>query len=226
MAFGKTAIGRSLLAFAMLGACLLSAPIRAQADPAPGFVDAGDLDPALFPLLDALLHVRDAPGPGALRSTTTDGSGVMLHFASLVLLLPAGRPMMRPCRRSLGRCSIVRVTRRWYQTAPSPMDCSPQPRRPMPGMCCTTLPEGTLPPARSAPETRMIGGYDVPLPFAPLVTADPPARPMSHEPETIARQATDLAAPGCRCASRSGSRSRAASVSCSPSRGAYSSGIR
>ena len=89
---GKAAIGRSLLAFAMLGACVLSAPIRAQADPAPGFVDAGDLDPALFPLLDALLHVRDAPGPGALRSITTDGSGVMLHFASLVVLLPAGRP--------------------------------------------------------------------------------------------------------------------------------------
>jgi hypothetical protein len=184
MAFGKTAIGRSLLALAMLGACVLSAPIRAQAEPAPEFVDAGDLDPALFPLLDALLHVRDAPGPGMLRSITTDESGVTLNFAGLVLLLPSGRTddaTVLPLVRSLlDRQSDAML---------------------VPGSVTTygslaTLPSGAVPPAQAMPETRMIDGYHVPLPFVPLVASDPPARPTAHELDAITRQATDLAGAG------------------------------
>jgi hypothetical protein len=201
MIFGKTTIGRSLLAVAMLGALMLSAPIRAQADPAPGFADAGDLDPALFPLLDALLHVRDAPGPGVLRGITTDGSGVMLHFASLVLLLPSGQPneaAVPPFVTSLiehqSAATLVPDSDITYgllaTTAPRDAGGDAAPAVLEAGGALSALPEGAL------PEMRMIDGYHVPLPFVPLVASDTPARPTSHEPDAIARQATDLARAG------------------------------
>jgi hypothetical protein len=191
----------------MLGTFMLSAPIRAQAEPAPGFVDAGDLDPALFPLLDALLHVRDAPGPGALRSITTDGSDMMLHFASLVLLLPAGQPdaaTVPPLVTSLldrqsatpllpdsdityGVLATAAPRDAGSDTAPAFLDA---------GGMLTTWPEGALPPALVMPETRMIDGYQIPLPFVSLVASDPPVRPTAHDPDAIARQATDLARAG------------------------------
>jgi hypothetical protein len=83
---------RLLLVVALLSSCLVPLTAHAKVDSDAGFLDAGDLDPALFPLLDAVLSVRDAPKPGPLRSITTDGRSMMLHFASLVLLLPAGQP--------------------------------------------------------------------------------------------------------------------------------------
>src|SRR6195952_2492337 len=82
---------RCLRVVAMLGLLALAGPISARAEPTSGFVDAGELDPTLLPLLDALVHVHDAPSMGMLESITTDGSGMMLHFVSLTVLLPQGK---------------------------------------------------------------------------------------------------------------------------------------
>ncbi len=202
-----TALGRFLLVVAMLGSLFaLAVPTRAQADPAPGFIDAGDLDPALFPFLDAVLHVHDAPGPGALRSVTTDTSGMTLHFAGSVFFLSAGQPdaaAALPLAVSLLERQIAvpllpdsDITYRLLATA------APQASRDGPpalldaGGSLSSLPPGALSSARAMPEARMIDGYHVPLPFAPLVASDPPAPPASHEPDAIARQVTDLARAG------------------------------
>ena len=207
MASRKTTIGRSLLAVALLGTFMLVAPIRARADPAPGFVDAGDLDPALFPLLDALIHVHDAPSPGLLRSITTDDRGMMLHFASFAILLPIGRadeatvpPLVTSLLDRQSAAMIMPDSNVTYgllvAIAPRTVATGTTPAVLNAGGSLSSLPADALPPGLAMPETRMIGGYRVPLPFASLVASDPPARPTTHEPDAIARQATDLARAG------------------------------
>lgn len=191
----------TLLIVAMLGSLLLSGPARAQASTDPGFVDAGDLDPALFPLLDALLHLRDAPALGPLRSITTDGGGVMLHFAGLVLLLPASRPDAATApplvTTLLERRSAVTLLPESGVTYGLLATAAPD--TPAAGAAPPLLEtDGALssPPALATPETQIVGGYHVPHPFAPLVMPDVPARPPTHDPDAVSRQATDLARAG------------------------------
>ena len=190
-------IGRCLLVVGIVGALALTSSVHMRAEPVPGLVDAGDLDPALFPLLDALLHLHDAPSLGMLRSITTDGSGVMLHFASLVVLLPTGkaddatvppfvaslldRQSDAPLLPDSGVTYGLLATADPHTGAANMTDAG------------SSRTAGALP---AMPEARLIDGYHVPLPFASLVAFGPPARPTTHEPDAIARQATDLARAG------------------------------
>ncbi|MGI8857595.1 MAG: serine hydrolase [Thermomicrobiales bacterium] len=207
MSSRTTARGRYLLVVAMLGSLFaLAVPTRAQADPAPGFVDAGDLSPALFPFLDAVLHVRDAPGPGVLRSITTDGSGMTFHFAGFVLFLSAGQPdaaTASPLVASLLERQITvpllpdsDITYRLLATAAPQASRDGIPALLDAGGSLSPLPSDALSAARAMPEARIIDGYHVPLPFAPLVASDSSTPPISPAPDAIARQATELARTG------------------------------
>src|SRR5579883_2794746 len=84
--------GRWAMLLAALVALLLMPCVALADPPVPTVTDLGDLDPALFPLLDALLHVQGAPAPGPLRSVTTGARGLTLQFDSLAILLPEGDP--------------------------------------------------------------------------------------------------------------------------------------
>jgi len=187
----------------------LIAPLSVHAEtfPAIGIADAGDLDPAVFPLLDALLHVRDVPGLGPLRSATTDGHGIMLHFAGLAVLLPEGRPD----NASVPPLVAALLDRRAVEplmsgttitygmltaVAPHTIAGSAIPAFLTTGGSLSSLPLDALPLALAAPETRITGGFHVPLPFINMIATDAPIRPASHAPDAIARQASDLARAG------------------------------
>lgn len=207
MAFEKIAqricrtplMGRTLLVAAMLVPFLLATPAHARTGPGAGFVDAGDLDPAIFPLLDALLHLHDAPAPGLLRSITTDGHGVTLQFASLVLTIPADRPddaavpplvtLLLERRSAATLQPDSGITYGSLATIPGTVTVGADP--------ALLGADGSLSaPPIAAPEMQSIGGYRVPRPFAPLVAPDVPARMTAHDPGAIARQAADLARAG------------------------------
>jgi len=194
----------------LVALCVLpvsSLPVRAQAASVAETVDAGDLDPAIFPLLDALLHLRDVPGPGPLRSVTTDGHGLLLHFAGLVVALPEGNPdaasalpLVAPL---LGRGVSMTflpesaVTYGMLATdAPHTGSGSALPAFLDADGSLSALPIDALSPALAAPDMRMIGGFHVPLAFGAIAGADTSARPASHTLAAIARQAADLARAG------------------------------
>jgi len=184
-----------------------SLPVRAENVAPTAVVDAGDLDPAIFPLLDALLHVRDVPSPGPLRSVTTDGRGLLLHFAGLVVLLPEGVPdaaSAPPLVASLLDHSVS-VTLASGSAVTYGMLAGAAPLDPARGAApafldsagaVSVLPTDALPPALVAPEMRVIGGFHVPLVFVAMVGADTPTRPATHTSEAIARQASSLARAG------------------------------
>lgn len=195
-----------LLFVALLASSL--APMTARAATDPGFIDAGDLDPALFRLLGAVLSVHDMPKPGPLRDITTDGRGMTLHFASLVLLVPEGQPddttapplvpalldrqtavtLMPTTGVTYGMLATVAPRTASAGTAPMLLDARG---------ALSPLPAGAVSPAVATPEMQAIAGIDVPQPFVPMVAPDrPPARLASHAPDAVARQATDLSRAG------------------------------
>jgi hypothetical protein len=200
--------GCLLLVVAVLSSCLvpLSAPVKADHD--PGFVDVGDLDPALFPLLDALLSVHDAPRSGPLRSITTDERGMLLHFASLVLLLPMGQPddatappLVPALLDRQTAITLMPTTAVTYgvlgAAAPRTASSSATPLLLDGSGVLSSFPAGVLPPALANPETQIVEGFHVPHPFVPMVASDAPSpHPASHAPDAITRQATDLARAG------------------------------
>ncbi|MHB8646054.1 MAG: serine hydrolase [Thermomicrobiales bacterium] len=172
-----------------------------------GLADAGDLDPAVFPLLDALLHLREMPDPGPLRSATTDGHGIMLHFAGLAVLLPDGQPDTASVPSLIATLldrqvavPLLTGSTITYGTlataAPRTIAASAIPAFLDADGTLLSLPLGALPPALAAPETRITGGFHVPLPFNTMVATDAPPRPTSHTPDAIGRQASDLARAG------------------------------
>jgi hypothetical protein len=188
---------------------LLIAPSAAHADraPATAIVDAGDLDPAIFPLLDALLHVQNAPDPGVFRSVTTDGHGIMLHFAGLAVLLPEGQPDNASApplvATLLDRQAAVALMPGSAITYGMLATATPRtgagiaiPASLTADGSVSPLPLGALPPAVAAPEMQIIGGYHVPQPFADIVTMDAPTLPAPHTPDGITRRVTDLARAG------------------------------
>ncbi len=198
---------RAMLLAATFVLLIAPHPARADGAPAAAIADAGDLDPAIFPLLDALLRVRDVPDPGPLGSVTTDGRGIMLHFAGVVVLLPEGRPdaasapplvaTLLDHRAAVTLMAGSAITYGMLATAAPRADSgSAPPAFLTPGGALSSLPPDAMPPALAAPEMRMLGGFRVPLPFAALVAADAPPRPASHTPDDIARQAADLARAG------------------------------
>lgn len=188
---------------------LLIAPPSVHADDvsAPAVADAGDLDPAIFPLLDALLHVQNAPAPGMFRSVTTDGRSIMLHFAGLVVLLPEGQPdhasALPLVATLLDRQAAVAlmpgsaITYGMLATAtPRTEAGSAIPASLTAGGSVSSLPLDAPPPALAAPEMQIIGGLHVPLPFAAMVTTEMPAFPAHQTPDALTRQVTDLARAG------------------------------
>jgi beta-lactamase class A len=190
-------------------ALLFIAPLSVHAENAPaiGSADAGDLDPAIFSLLDALFHPRDAPDPGPLRSVTSDGRGIMLHFAGLVVALPEGQPdaasvpplvaMLLDHRAAVTLMPGSAITYGMLATAAPRTDSgSLSPAFLTDGGALSPLPPDAVPPALAAPETRMLGGFHVPLPFVAMVAANSPPRAASHTADAIARQAADLARAG------------------------------
>ncbi len=198
---------RAMLLFALVVLPVSSQPVHAERAPAIGVVDVGDLDPAIFPLLDALLHMRDVPGIGPLRSVTTDGRDLLLHFTGLVVFLPEGRPdaasappLVETLLVHTASVTLVPGSAITYKMlandAPHMGTGSAIPLFLDPDGSLSSLPIGTLPPTFAAPEIRMIGAFHVPLAFADVAGTDLPARPASRTPDAIARQASDLARAG------------------------------
>ncbi len=198
---------RALLLVAAIVLLIAPPPIHADNVPAPRISDAGDLDPAILPLLDALLRVRDVPDLGPFRSVTTDGRGIMLHFAGLVVLLPEGRPdaasapslvaMLLDDQATVTLMPGSTITYGMLAaTAPRTGSGSAIPAFLTAGGARSSPPVDAVPSAFATPETRMIGGFHVPLPFAAMVGADAPSRSPSHTPDAIAQQATDLSWAG------------------------------
>lgn len=188
---------------------LLFAPLAVAAEAAPtlGMNDLGDLDPALFPLLAALLHVKDAPGVGALQSVTGDGTSLTLRFTGLVVMVPAGQPdgaTVPPLvSRLLDRRSpmtLIAGSEVTYgtltTTAPRAGSSTLAPLLLNASGSLSPMPAGVLPASLATPQVQMIGGYHVPQPFIGIVVPNLPPRVTARTPEAVAQQALDLARAG------------------------------
>ncbi len=199
--------GRALLLAVVFTLLLAPLPIHAGNVSAPGIADAGDLDPAVLPLLDALLRVRDVPGLGPFRSVTTDGRGILFHFAGLAVLLPEGRPdaasapplvaLLLDDQAAVTLLPGSAITYGMLATdAPRAGSGSAIPAFLTADGARSSPPVEAVPPPLAIPEMRMIGGFHVPLPFANMIGAEAPSRPSSHTPDAITQQATDLSRAG------------------------------
>ncbi len=206
---GRSSSGWWLVWVAALIA-LLIAPLSVSAD-APRvseYTDVGDLDPALFPLLDALIQMHDAPSLGPLRSVTSDGRGLLLHFAGLVVLLPEGQPAaatVPPLVTTLldRQISVTLMAGSGVtygdlaRGAPRIATASAAPALLSAGGTLSALPLRMLAPAPATPFAAIVGGFHVPLPFVSLAGPDASViRPPASGGSVAISQAADLARAG------------------------------
>ena len=198
---------RAILLITVVALFFTPLSIHAESAPASVVADAGDLDPAIFPLLDALLRVRGMPDLGPFRSVTTDGHGMMLHFASVAIFLPEGQPdatstlpLVATLLDHQVSASLMPGSTITYgmlaTTAPHTGSGSAIPAFLTADGALSSLPVDAVPSALVAPEMRMIAGFHVPFPFVDLVGPDAPSHPASHTPDAIGQQATDLSRAG------------------------------
>lgn len=180
-----SALWRALLTLALIAVCLVPRHVAAD-PPTPAVSEVGDLDPAVFSLIDALMQSRGAPAPGALRSVAPDGHSLVFQFAGLVVMLPDGNAeaaMVLPLGAALldrrAAIPLVPGTSVTYGAlatgAPRAGAGGAIPALLSAGGALSPLPGGALPAPLAAPGTRLVGGYHVLDAFIDFVTSDRPA---------------------------------------------------